>query len=69
MQKALTQMNVMLYIVVCDLTGVTGLKIVRTIVAGEPASSRCWFIKLCPATSFIPTQVHLRISKSTALVN
>lgn len=35
MQKALTQMNVMLYIVVSDLTGVTGLKIVRSILAGE----------------------------------
>jgi transposase len=35
MQKALTQMNVMLYIVVSDLTGVTGLKIVRSILADE----------------------------------
>jgi transposase len=35
MQKALTQMNVMLHTVVSDLTGATGLKIVRSILAGE----------------------------------
>lgn len=35
MQKALTQMNVMLHVVVTDLTGQTGLKIVRGILAGE----------------------------------
>ncbi|WP_368911161.1 IS110 family transposase [Proteus vulgaris] len=35
MQKALTFMNVQLYIVVSDITGVTGMKIVRAIVAGE----------------------------------
>jgi transposase len=35
MQKALTQMNVMLHVVVTDITGQTGLKIVRSILAGE----------------------------------
>jgi transposase len=35
MQKALTQMNVMLHVVVTDITGETGLKIVRDILAGE----------------------------------
>jgi transposase len=35
MQKALTQMNVMLHVVVTDITGETGLKIVRSILAGE----------------------------------
>src|SRR5215475_3612708 len=35
MQKALTQMNVMLHVVVTDITGETGLKIVRHILAGE----------------------------------
>jgi transposase len=35
MQKALVQMNVQLGLVVSDLTGVTGLRIVRAIVAGE----------------------------------
>ena len=34
MQKALTQMNVMLHVVVTDITGQTGLKIVRSILAG-----------------------------------
>jgi len=35
MQKALTQMNVMLHTVISDITGATGLKIVRSIVAGQ----------------------------------
>jgi transposase len=35
MQKALTQMNVQLDNVISDLVGVTGLKIVRAILAGE----------------------------------
>jgi transposase len=35
MQKALMQMNVQLHHVVTDITGVTGMRIVRAIVAGE----------------------------------
>jgi transposase len=35
MQKALTQMNLQLHHVVSDITGVTGLRILRAIVAGE----------------------------------
>jgi transposase len=35
MQKALVQMNVQLHLVVSDITGVTGLKILRDIVAGR----------------------------------
>ena len=35
MQKALTEMNVMLHVVVTDITGQTGLRIVRSILAGE----------------------------------
>jgi hypothetical protein len=35
MQKALTEMNVPLATVLSDLSGVTGMKIVRSIVAGE----------------------------------
>ena len=34
MQKALTEMNLMLHTVVTDITGVTGLKILRDILAG-----------------------------------
>jgi len=34
MQKALTEMNVMLHVVVTDITGQTGLRIVRSILAG-----------------------------------
>jgi transposase len=35
MQKALQQMNLLLHNVVSDITGVTGLKIIKAIVAGE----------------------------------
>lgn len=35
MQKALTYMNLQLHHVVTDITGVTGMKIIRAIVAGE----------------------------------
>lgn len=35
MQKALTEMNVQLHHVVADITGVTGLRIIRAILAGE----------------------------------
>ena len=40
MQKALTQMNVQLHHVVADITGVTGMKIIRAIAAGF-AIPRC----------------------------
>ena len=35
MQKALTQMNLQLHHVVSDITGVTGMSIIRAIAAGE----------------------------------
>ena len=35
MQKALTEMNLQLHHVVSDMTGVTGMRIIRAIVAGE----------------------------------
>ena len=35
MQKALTEMNVQLHHVVADITGATGLRIIRAILAGE----------------------------------
>ena len=35
MQKALTQMNLQIHHVVADITGVTGMRIIRAIVAGE----------------------------------
>jgi transposase len=35
MQKALEQMNIQLHKVITDITGVTGMKIIRAIVAGE----------------------------------
>jgi transposase len=39
-QKALTFMNIQLNIVVSDITGVTGMKIIRAIIAGEHKPSR-----------------------------
>ncbi len=35
MQKALQQMNLLLHNVVSDITGVTGMKIIKAILAGE----------------------------------
>jgi len=35
MQKALTQMNLQLHKVISDITGVTGLNIIRAITSGE----------------------------------
>jgi len=37
MQKALMQMNVQLHLVVSDITGATGMRIIRAIVAGNQA--------------------------------
>ena len=41
MQKALERMNVKLHDVISDLTGVSGLKVVRAIVAGEREPGGC----------------------------
>jgi len=35
MQKALTEMNVQLHHVVADISGATGLRIIRAILGGE----------------------------------
>src|SRR5438046_8256382 len=35
MQKAMTQMNLQLHHVLSDITGMTGMRIIRAIVAGE----------------------------------
>ncbi len=40
MQKALTEMNLLLHVVLSDLSGVTGLKIVRSILDGERDPAR-----------------------------
>jgi transposase len=40
MQKSLTQMNLMLHLVLSDITGATGLKIVRSILDGERDPAR-----------------------------
>src|SRR5256714_3916905 len=40
MQKALTQMNLQIHHVISDITGATGMKIVRAIVAGERDRNR-----------------------------
>ena len=53
MQKALTQMNVQLTLVVSDITGVTGLRILRDIVAGrrDPAQLAAHRDRRCHATT------------------
>lgn len=53
MQKALMQMNLQLHHVVADLTGVTGMKIVRAIVAGnhDPAALASYRDVRCKAST------------------
>jgi transposase len=45
MQKALTEMNVQLHRVVSDVTGVTGMAIIRAILAGERDPQRLASLK------------------------
>lgn len=40
MQKALIQMNIQLHKVISDITGVTGMRIIKAIIAGERNSNR-----------------------------
>jgi transposase len=47
MQKALTQMNLQLANVISDLSGTTGQKIVRAIVAGERNSQKLAKLRDC----------------------
>ena len=39
MQKALTEMNIQLHKVIAEITGATGMKIIRAIIQGETARS------------------------------
>lgn len=55
MQKSLMQMNVQLHHVVTDITGVTGMKIIRAIVSGER----------CPTTLAAFRDVRCKSSEST----
>src|ERR1700719_812775 len=52
MQKALTEMNVQLHHVVTDITGATGLRIIRAILGGErdPEVLACLRDRRCHAT-------------------
>ena len=45
MQKALTEMNVQLHRVVSDITGVTGMAIIRAILSGERDPQRLAALK------------------------
>ena len=47
MQKALTQMNVQLHRVISDITGTTGLAIIRAIIAGERDLHKLAALKDC----------------------
>jgi len=53
MQKALAQMNLQLPFVISDLTGLTGLRIIRAIVAGErdPVQLATYRDRRCRATA------------------
>jgi transposase len=53
MQKALMQMNVQLHHVVSDITGLTGMKILRAIVAGthDPAALAAFRDRRCQAST------------------
>ena len=51
-QKALEQMNVKLAEVVSDVSGVTGMAIIRAILRGEFQSSRPDIVKPCPQGPF-----------------
>ena len=52
MQKALTQMNIQLHHVVSDITGVTGLRIIREIASGvvDPDELAKWRDSRCKAS-------------------
>lgn len=67
MQKALTLMNLQLHHVVSDVTGVTGMKIIRAIVSGQRdpdvlarAPRRCCFTAagFTPSTRSKPRRLH-----------
>ena len=51
MQKALVQMNLQLHLVVTDITGVTGMRILRDIVAGQTDPHRVGKSKAITATA------------------
>ena len=51
MQKALMQMNVQLHHIVSDITGVTGMRIVRAIVAGDPVALAAHRDRRCHASA------------------
>jgi hypothetical protein len=42
MQQALERMNVKVHDVICDLVGVSGLKVIRAILMGERRPGNCW---------------------------
>ncbi len=56
MQKALMQMNVQLHHVVTDITGHTGLRIIRAIVAGPKRLRSWWGIRDAQATAWSQTR-------------
>ena len=64
MQKALMQMNVQLHHVVSDINGVTGMKIVRAIIAGS-ARQRNW---LSTATFDAPLQRRPSVKRSLVTI-
>ena len=54
MQKALVQMNLQLHLVVTDITGVTGMRILRDIVAGQTDGQLAKSIHRCVTKFNVP---------------
>lgn len=70
MQKALTQMNVQLHRVISDISGTTGLAIIRAIVAGERDLHKLAGLKDCrihASTDEIAAALKERLSSGTGV--
>ncbi len=74
MQKALTQMNIQLHKVISDITGVSGMRIIRSILAGERdpqllAAMRDHRVRAPPSASPNPSRATTDPSTSSHLSN
>ena len=65
MQKALTEMNLQLHHVVADITGATGLRIIRAILAGE-RDPKVWRACAIISATPVPTRSRRRSPVATA---
>jgi transposase len=65
MQKALTEMNLQIHRVISDITGLTGMSILRAIIAGERDSVKLARLKYPQIRSSVQQQV-LGLSKQNS---